>query len=183
MEPLRVELHKQRDEEDTQDVERMAAEPAEGDEPQFVLPSAAHREDEAQPDKHLFQPGTAPDDVGARPRLKADDMVAHHINRVAEERDQPIDRSGNMARHPFERRRHVPSEPCHHLAVLIARKGEFPAVVSHEKRHHENDDVQIGFHLLSYFLYTVHLSFVLQMVVLAKGTSSIAQKSWSKYLK
>ena len=145
-----MELDEERDEEDPEDVERMAAEPAEGNEPQLVQPCApgrlghaAHGEDEAHPDEHLLEARAAPDDRGAGACLKADAVIPHHIGRVAEKGHQPKDDRSDMTRHKLERCRHVDSEPRHHVAVLVTYHREFPEIVRHEKRHHEDEHIEV----------------------------------------
>ena len=137
-------LDSQCDEPDTQDVERMAAEPSEGYEPQFMLPSAAYGEDEAEPDEHLLESGAAPDNGSSRTALKTDRLRACHISRVAYEGDEPIDGRGDMTRHPLERGCEIETEPGDLVTVLIADHGKFPEIVRHKQRDHKDDYVAVG---------------------------------------
>ena len=145
MEPVGVELHEQRDEEDTKDIKGMAAYPADRYIPNLMHPAAAHRQDKTHPDKHLLQTRTTPDDRGAAAGLKTDRVVAHHESRVSEPTYHLIHHPSDMACHELKRRCNIHSEPRHLLAVLVTHHRPFPRVVRHQQRYHENDNVLVGF--------------------------------------
>ena len=144
-EPGRVELDEERDEEDTQDVKRIAAEPSEGDEPGLVDPPAADGEDQPEPYERLFEAGTAPDDACAGTGVETDGVRVDEVDGVAAEGEQPIDRGCDMTGHELKGGGDVQPEPSDDVAVFIADHGELPEVVRREERDHEDDDAAIWF--------------------------------------
>jgi len=85
MEPSGVELNEQRDEENTQYIERVAAHPSEGDIPCFLFPSSPDRQHQHKPDETLFEAGTAPNNRGTTTGIKTDGMFSHQMYGVPEE--------------------------------------------------------------------------------------------------
>ena len=153
MEPVGMVLYQHGYQGYPEDIETMAAHPSEGNIPELrylkfaigdLKVPRSNSQNQPEPYKHLLQPGAAPDDCNARAALETDRVRVRHIDGVAEERDEPIDRLRHVTRHELERRRNVPSEPRHIVAVLVTRHRPFPEIVRHEQREHEDEHVRVG---------------------------------------
>ena len=94
-----MELDKERDQEYTEYIKSVAADPTQGNEPRFVYPSASYGKHQTGPDKHLFEPGTTPDDGCAGTRFETNCILSHQKYRVSEKGYKPIDGSGDVSCH------------------------------------------------------------------------------------
>ena len=126
-----MELDKERDQEYTEYIKSVAADPAQGDEPRFVYPSASYGKHQTGPDEHLFESRTAPDDRCTGTRFETNGILSHHKYRVSEKGYKPIDGGCDVSGHEYKGCRDIQTEPCHHLSVLIADHGELPEIVRH----------------------------------------------------
>ena len=100
-------------------------------------------------DARLFEAGATPDDRCPATGLKTDRVLPHFRHRIPYQRQQPIDRVRDMARHELKRSRDIPSEPGHHLPVFIPHHRELPEIVRDKQRDHKNNHVHIGFQPLT----------------------------------
>ena len=140
------------------------------------------RSNKPEPDETLFDGGTSPDDRSPCSPDKTDGMFVSHKGGVPEEGYKPIHHPCDMTSHELKRRGDIPSEPSDQIAVLVARNGPFPEIISRKKRYHKDDNISIGtqsgFNIYHFVIYHFIIYIrVIYICVLAKGTSSIAQKS------
>ena len=160
------------------------------------------RSDKAEPYEALLYCCTSPDDRSPCSSDKTDGMFVSHKGGVPEEGDEPIYHPCYMTSHELKRRGYIPSKPSDQIAVLVARNSPFPEIISRKKRYHKNDNISIGtqsgfniyhfviYHFVIYIRVICHRVIYIRVIyirvinirviytcVLAKGTSSIAQKS------